>query len=148
MAAMCRRFHSRFRPISAEVCVRIDEANFALLYQTLLSGVQSVDEHVTGLHEPEFAQSTTARQELSAWIRVWLAQQRLVFPGCEAEVAETLVSLAGNTLNTIHTVSAAKPQPLPPSSKIIDLTQRPEYERLVERHDDSEDIPLRQLALF
>ena len=131
-----------------EVCLRVDAAKFEWMYQALLNGVQNAEARITGLRPSEFAQSMTAQQELSVWLGTWLAEQHLVFPGCEREVAETLLILALETPDMPPTLTDANPQLVSAPHKIIDLTPRPEYEHLVERQEDSEAIALRQLALF
>ena len=122
---------------------------------TLMNGVS--DEQVSGLCDPEFAISPAHAEVLSRWVSNWLKQHRVVFPGCEVEAAGKIVTLAKEALNLspleTSTASLSQPRSTKPQSQerpnnIIDLTQRPEFERLVERQSEGDDVPLRQLALF
>jgi superfamily II DNA or RNA helicase len=141
------------------VCILADEDQMmaleASLCVTLMNGAS--DEQVSGLCDPEFAQSLAHEQALVRWVSEWLKQQRIVFPGCEDEAAAKIVFLAKAALNRaslpmsatpLAKASSPKPQPEVHPNNIIDLTQRPEFERLAERQSDVDAAPLRQLALF
>ena len=125
------------------------------LSQALMHGVS--DAHVPGLCDPAFAQSPAHEQALTSWLNSWLMQNRVLFPGFEDEAAAKVVALAKAVLNVSPMEeSAASPSESMPvkqqsyklPNKIIDLTQRPEFEQLAERRADVDDAPLRQLALF
>lgn len=126
-----------------------------LLCQALMYGVS--DEQVSGLCDPEFTRSPANEEILARWVRGWLKQQRVVFPGFEDEAAATMIALGKAALKATLTEIDAVPrsQPTPTKSpsdkrphKIIDLTRRPEYGQLAERRSEGDDAPLRQLALF
>ncbi|MEP7294130.1 MAG: hypothetical protein ABI835_20245, partial [Chloroflexota bacterium] len=79
-------------------------------------------------------------------ICAWLAEQRVVFPSCEVEVAAKIVMLAGSNTSDIE---PRKPEPLHP---VIVLKGKREMERqpnsFPRREPVYEEALAQQLALF
>lgn len=84
-----------------------DSSQYAKLQAKLLialtEGVPNDDgkRRVLGMRDPDFTQTPTHEATLTHWARGWLKEQRLVFTGCEAEVAEHIISLAKHALGMV-----------------------------------------------
>lgn len=82
-----------------------DPAHFARLQAQLLQvlkhGIENDDDtrRVMGLHDPGWLPDHETR--LANWVRSWLKQERVVFAGCEDEVAGEIIQRAKTTLNVI-----------------------------------------------
>ena len=82
----------------------------------------------------------------AAEIAAWLTEHRVVFPGCEQEVAAKLLALTGSGGETAPAVHVVKPQrPFP--SKSLRRTERTVI-AFPQREADDEIIFTQQLALF
>jgi hypothetical protein len=68
----------------------------AQLLQAIQTGVLQDDDTraVVGMADAEFAQSATHEEALTRWVQSWLKQHRIVFVGCEVEVAQEVMRLA------------------------------------------------------
>ncbi len=140
------------------VCLLADEAIRATLparlCQALMQGVDDTGQHLIGLCDPEFAAAPAHANALRHWISLWLADQQVVFPGFEAAAADAILACAQSALDSTardgraaSTVTASTQAPSAPP-KIIDLAQCPDVEPPRQQPAASEDVPLRQLALF
>ena len=79
---------------------------------------------------------------LQAWVCAWLKDNRVVFAGCEAEVAAKLITLSGTTVETATV--------LPTSAAAARRVQREPipFPRRESSPPLFDDVPVRQLALF
>ena len=68
----------------------------AQLLQAVRNGVLREDgtRDVMGVGEVDFGLSNTHEEKLIRWVQAWLKQHRVVFAGCEGEVAREIVHMA------------------------------------------------------
>lgn len=68
----------------------------AKLISILTQGVQNDDETylVIGMRDPDFSKYPVHEERLLSYVKRWLKRHRVVFMGCEAETATTIVDLA------------------------------------------------------
>ncbi|MDX1995129.1 MAG: hypothetical protein SF029_22295, partial [bacterium] len=69
------------------------------LLMTLTDGVADETGRVLGMVDPTFTQDPQHEMALQGWLQSWLKEYRLVFTGCEAEVAAQIIRRAKQTLD-------------------------------------------------
>jgi len=82
----------------------------AKLLIALTEGVQNEDgtRRVLGMRDPDFTHSTIHEETLKHWVRGWLKVQRVVFTGCEDEVAGHIISMSKQALD-LFTLPKSQP---------------------------------------
>ena len=95
----------------------------------------------------KLAEGTLGGAGLQAWLSVWLTGNRVVFPGCETEVAAKIVSLSGTQIAAVVPIAEPGRRTAVPSAN---GTKRepipfPGHATYAEQFDEA---PVRQLALF
>ncbi|MDX1993679.1 MAG: DUF6094 domain-containing protein, partial [bacterium] len=69
------------------------------LLTILTNGAADETTHVLGMFDSLFTQDPQHEMALQGWLQSWLKEYRLVFTGCEVEVAAQIIRLAKQTLD-------------------------------------------------
>ncbi|MDX1992553.1 MAG: DUF6094 domain-containing protein [bacterium] len=87
----------------------LTDKQWAKLKAQMLTVLADGTDEIIGMRASAFSSHPTHEERLTSWLTNWLKTERVVFMGCEAEVAGTIIERAKAAFGAAPTVEAVNP---------------------------------------